>query len=147
MTANLSGIAVSTVSCVISQACRTIEAVLGPKYLKLPENQNEMKQKVSEFETKFGMVQVFGCIDGTHIPIKRPIKDPQDYFCYKGHYSLNVQGVCDYRGQFMDVECRWPGSVHDAKMFSNSSIHRKLRNNKLPQTFQTVTPGYVKIPN
>ena len=93
------------------------------------------------------MVQAFGCIDGTHIPIKRPVKDPQDCFCYKGYYSLNVQGVCDYRGQFMDVECRWPGSVHDAKMFSNSSMHHKLRNNELPQPFQTVTPGYVKIPN
>eukprot|EP00794_Sanderia_malayensis_P020819 gene20819-biopygen15353 len=147
MTANLFGIAVSTVSCVIVQVCKAIGTVLGPKYLKLPEDQNEMRQKVSEFETKFGMVQAFGCIDETQIPIKRPVQNPQDYFCYKGYYSLNVQGVCDYRGQFMDVECRWPGSVHDARMFSNSSIHLKLRNNELPQTFQTVTPGCVKVPN
>ena len=49
-----------------------------PKYLKLPEIASEMRQKVSEFEAKFGMVQAFGCIDGTHVPIKRPVKDPQD---------------------------------------------------------------------
>lgn len=106
-----------------------------------------MRQKVSEFEAKFGIVQAFGCIDGTHVPIKRPVKDPQDYYCYKGFYSLNIQAVCDYRGTFMDVDCRWPGSVHDAKVFANSSISHKLREQHLPQTFQTLIPGLDKIPN
>lgn len=41
----------------------------------------------------------------------------------------------------------WPGSVHDAKVFSNSSINVKLRTNKVPCTFQTPVPGGVKIPN
>ena len=108
---------------------------------------SEMRQKVSEFEAKFGMVQAFGCIDGTHVRIKRPVKDPQDYYCFKGFYLLNVQAVCDYRGVFMDVDCRWPGSVHDAKVFSNSSISHKLREQQLPQTFQTLIPGLDKIPN
>jgi hypothetical protein len=58
-----------------------------------------MRQKVSEFETKFGMVQAFGCIDGTHIPMKRPIVDSQDYFNYKQFFSLNVQAVCDFYGR------------------------------------------------
>lgn len=83
MTANVFGIAICTVSSVISKVCKRITIVLGPSYLKLPETREEMKQKVSEFETKFGMAQAFGCIDGTHIPIKRPIKDPQDYFNIK----------------------------------------------------------------
>lgn len=47
----------------------------------------------------------------------------------------------------MDAECRWPGSVHDAKVFSNSLIFHKLKNNELPQTFQTLTLGSVQIPN
>ena len=47
----------------------------------------------------------------------------------------------------MDVECQWPGSVHDAKVFGNSSINAKLRGNKLPTTFQTPVLGGVKIPN
>ena len=93
------------------------------------------------------MPQAFGCIDGTHIPIKRPIKNSQDYFSYKGFFSLNAQAICDYRGVFMDVECRWPGSVHDAKMFANSSVNYKLREEQLPKTFQTIIPGFDKIPN
>jgi len=35
-------------------------------------SKDEMRQKVAEFESKFGMPQAFGCIDGTHIPLKRP---------------------------------------------------------------------------
>ena len=45
------------------------------------------------------------------------------------------------------VECRWPGSIHDSKVFANSSISRKLRNGTLPRTFQSVVPGQGKFPN
>ena len=68
-----------------------------------------MRKLASEFEIKFGMVQAFGCIDGTHIQLKRPIKHSQDYFCYKQYFSLNVQAVCDSKGYFIDVECKWSG--------------------------------------
>ena len=47
----------------------------------------------------------------------------------------------------MDVECMWPGSVHDEKVFANSSINHKLRNRILPMSFQTVHQNHVKIPN
>ena len=93
------------------------------------------------------MIQAFGCIDGTHIPIKRPIVDSQDYFNYKQFFSLNVQAVCDFRGIFMDVDCRWPGCVHDAKVFANSNIHNELKAGNLPKTFNSLLPGYDKIPN
>ena len=45
----------------------------------------------------------------------------------------------------MDVDCRWPGSVHDATVFANSSIGKKLRENNMMRKFQTI--GYEKIPN
>ena len=56
-----------------------------------------------------------------------------------------MQAVCDYRGYFIDVECMWPGSVHDAMVFANSGINHKLRNNKLPTVYQSIQG--VKIPN
>ena len=42
----------------------------------------EMREKVSEFEAKFGMIQAMGCIDETHVPIKKPHKNSQDYCCF-----------------------------------------------------------------
>ena len=102
-----------------------------------------MREKVSEFEITFGMIQAFGCIDGTHIPIKRPLTDSQDYFNYKQFFSLNVQAIYNSQGSFMDVECKWPGSVPDAKVFSNSS----LQNGNLAKTHFSLLPGFEAIPN
>ena len=141
MTANQFGIAVCTASKVINQVTKTIASVLGPKLIKLPDNTDEMRENVAEFEAKYGMMQCFGCIDGTHIKIRRPLENSQDYFCYKQYFSLNVQAVCNYRGLFLDVDCRWPGSVHDAKMFANSSICQKLKNNELARNFTSIIPG------
>ena len=47
----------------------------------------------------------------------------------------------------MDVECKWPGSLHDAKVFANSSINHKMKTGQLPKTFITLLPGYEAIPN
>ena len=85
-----------------------------------------MLPKISEFEAKFGMTQAFKCIGGTHIPLKVPTINFQGHYIYKHFYSLNVQGVCNNKGYFIDVHCRWPGSCHDTKVYENSSINRKI---------------------
>ena len=147
MTANSFGIHQCTVSKTVAEVCKAINTVLGPKYIHLPNSQDEMREKVSEFELRFGMIQAFGCIDGTHVALKRPPANSQDYFNYKQFFSLNIQAVCDSKGYFMDVECRWPGSVHDAKVFANATICNKLNRGKLPQTFRSVLPGYDVVSN
>ena len=106
MTANTFGIHQSTVTKVITEVCSAINTVLGPKYIYLPRNKDEMKEKASEFELKFGMIQAIGCTDGTHVALKRPPENSQDFYNYKQFFSVNVQSVCDSNGQFMDVECR-----------------------------------------
>ena len=47
----------------------------------------------------------------------------------------------------MNVECKWPGFVHDAKVFVNSRINHKMKAGQLPKTFVTFLPGYEAIPN
>ena len=91
------------------------------------------------------MLQAFRCIDGTHIPIRRPIINSQDFFCYKQYFSFSVQAICDYKGYFMDVDCMWPGSVYNAKVLANSTINTELRNAILLQTFQKLTQKAEKI--
>ena len=59
----------------------------------------------------------------------------------------NVQDVCEFRGLSLNIECRWPGRVHDSKVFENSSISMKIRNSTLHETFQTLVSGLEKIPN
>ena len=70
------------------EVCSAICSVLGPSYLHLPRDPEEMKMKVADFEAKFGIVQPFGAIDGTHIPIMIPSTNSQDYYNHKSFHSL-----------------------------------------------------------
>ncbi len=36
-----------------------------------------------------------------------------------------MQPVVDYCGLFLDAYIGWPGKVHDARVFVNSSLYRK----------------------
>ena len=83
MTANTFGIATSTLSHFIYQIRQTISTVLGPKYVKLPETIEEMQRKVAEFEGKYGMILAFGCVEGTHIAVRKPYQNSQDWFPIK----------------------------------------------------------------
>ena len=76
MTANACGVHQCTASKIIILVCNAINKHLGPAYLH--QDKDEMIRKVSEFELKFGMIQAFGCIDGTHIPLKTPMINSQD---------------------------------------------------------------------
>ena len=109
MTANTFGVHQCAASKIIILVCNAINKRLGPAYLHLPQEKDEMIRKVSEFKLKFGMIQAFGCAEATLIPLKTPRINSQDYLNYKKFYLINVQAVCDSRGLFMKIDCRWPG--------------------------------------
>ena len=56
MTANHFGVANCTASKVIFEVYSAIYSVLGPLYIHLSRDQEEMKMKAAEFEAKFEMV-------------------------------------------------------------------------------------------
>ena len=146
MTGNTFGVAVCTLSVVLRKVCALITWELGPRYISLPATEEEMDQLRKSMEDKFGFPQTFACIDGTHIPIKQPSENAHDFFSYKMKYTINVQGVCDCRGMFIDVDVRWPGSLHDARVFSQSRINKMLREEKLPMMYKRLLPGDDKVP-
>ena len=72
-----------------------------------------------------------GAIDATHIAILAPTENHTDYVNRKGYHSILMQAVVDCNYLFRDVVIGWPGSVHDPRMFSNSTIFVKGNENCL----------------
>ncbi|XP_048882111.1 putative nuclease HARBI1 isoform X1 [Brienomyrus brachyistius] len=79
-----------------------------------------------EFHRIAGFPGVIGCIDGTHIPIKAPSVNEGDYVNRKSFHSINVQIICDAAYVISNVEAKWPGSVHDARMFRACTLSARL---------------------
>ena len=100
----------------------------------------------SEFQARFGFPQVIGCIDGTHIPIKRSEENATDYYSYKMFYSINCQVICDAYGQFINVEVKWPGSVHDVRVFASCSVQKNFVSGSFPTFYKEILPNRECIP-
>ena len=59
-----------------------------------------------------------------------------DYINQKGKFTINCQAAGYYRYCFIEVVVKWPGSVHDARIFSNSSIKLLLQGEIIPLLVQ-----------
>ena len=72
-------------------------------------------------------------IDDTHIPIGTPHGSQIDHVNRKGYNSIIIQAVADVNHLFRDIHVfiGWPGSVHSAGVFSNSSIFKGNKNELL----------------
>ena len=132
-TANSFGLSRSSVSLIIRRVCRAICEHLEPQLIRLPITEAEVQEKTKNFFERFQFPQCMGAVDGTHIDIKRPSHKATDFINRKSWFSINVQACCDYNGQFMDVVVKWPGSVHDARVFTNSALNTKLKNGEVPR--------------
>lgn len=73
---------------------------------------------------------VIGCIDGTHIPILKPNEYEWQYLNRKLYHSINVQAVCDYKGKFINMVVKHPGSAHDSFILQDSSLWTHMENNE-----------------
>jgi len=146
MVANTFGVARCTVGQIVFEICSILSKEIGPKMIKFPVEQTEVEETSSHFLNRFGFPNVIGCIDGTHIPIKQPTENPHDYFSYKLCYTLNCQAICDAYGKFLNVEVKWPGSVHDARVFANSTVQNGFTKRKFQNYYKELLPGEQPVP-
>ena len=86
----------------------------------------EVKNKFYEIAHFAGVV---GLVDWTHIRIQRPSEDEADYINRHFYHSINVQAICQPDGMFSDVLARFPGSVHDSRIWKISGAGMQVENN------------------
>ena len=103
--ANAFGISKATVSTIIKRVSLDITLHLGPKYIKLPKPEEDVRSRTAAscFYGKFGFPHCIGAVDGIHVFITRPSASQTDYLNRKNRYYLNIQAVCDYRYCFTDL--------------------------------------------
>ena len=105
---------------------------------------------VSKFYLAHGLPQCLGAVYGNHVNIKKPKANANDYTNGKGHYSFNVQAAAGYQYCFFDVVIKWPGSVHDKRIFSNSELNeiwtKSPRNEYIPSCSRIIVEGEDPVP-
>ena len=126
----LFGLGRSTVCEIFHECCSVIAEKLLPRFVQIPTGE-ELKEIIEGFESTWGFPQVVGAIDGSHIPITRPVHNQADYYNRKGFHSIIIQAVVDYRYMFIDICVGWPGRVHDARVLGNSRLYLKATNGTL----------------
>ena len=146
VTPNVFGYSISSTCNAVKEVCRILSKNIASCMIKYPSSKAEVKKANREFLQKFGFPRVLGCIDGTHIPISEPHENPYDYFSYKMKYTINFKALGDSNGRFADVDIKWPGSLHDARVFANSEIQKGHTKGKFKFYYEEPLPGHELIP-
>ncbi|XP_070592669.1 uncharacterized protein [Erythrolamprus reginae] len=96
------------------------------EHITFPTTDSELRRTREAFFDIAGFPNVIGIVDCTHVPIIAPADMPALYRNCHNFHSLNVQATCDASGCFTHVLAKFPGSVHDARIFQLSQLQRLL---------------------
>jgi len=122
-----------------------IDAINTTKELTIqfPTDHQEQLKIAKGFEAKstprFSVC--VGALDGMLVWMEKPTDkeceeakcDTKKFHCIrKSKFGLNLQGVCDVKGRYLDVTIGHPGSTSDYLAFVTSKLHAKLE-----------TPGFL----
>lgn len=91
-------------------------------FIKFPTSNEQINATNSGFYAIAHFPGIIGAVDGCHIRIQRPHENENDYINRKFFPSINVQAICDDHCRFTNVVAKWPGSSHDAFVWSHSII-------------------------
>ena len=104
-----------------------IEARLKPLVLKFPKGAEAVRLAYA-FEGEFGIPNVIGVVDGSHIPIKCLREHKEQSLNGNQFFSFNNQGIVSAGQLFIDLLPGFPGSIYDARMFRISKVCRMSLN-------------------
>ncbi|XP_065427403.1 uncharacterized protein LOC135976296 [Chrysemys picta bellii] len=137
---NQFGVGKSTVGAAVIQVANAITQVLLRKLVTLGN-----VQAIVDGFAAMGFPNCGGAIDGTHIPILVPEHQGTEYINRKGYFSMVLQALVDHKGRFTNINVGWPGRVHDARIFRNTTLFKGLQQGTyFPD--QKITVGDVEMP-
>ncbi|KAG6928786.1 hypothetical protein G0U57_007476, partial [Chelydra serpentina] len=120
--ANHFGVGKSTMGVAVMQVAHAIVDLLLSKVVTL----GDVQVIIDDFSA-MGFPNCGRAIDGTHIPILGLDHQGSQYINHKGYFFMVLQALVDHKGRFTNINVRWPGKVHDARVFKNSGLFRWLQ--------------------
>ncbi|XP_061194770.1 putative nuclease HARBI1 [Saccostrea echinata] len=120
------GVCEYTVFDIVKRLANIVCRELLQQCIKWPDGE-KVSNIVKGFKDLKNFPAVIGAIDGSHIPIKTPNHCPENYINRKSFPSVILQAVCDSKMHLLDVNCGWPGSVHDSRVFKNSELYQRIQ--------------------
>ncbi|XP_052814071.1 putative nuclease HARBI1 [Mya arenaria] len=85
-----------------------------------------------------GFLNVVRVIDCTHVSIKKPSANPEDYIGRKGFPTINVQAVVNASYRITSAVVVWPGWTHDARIWRQCALRRNFEDGDM-QGFYLLT--------
>ncbi|XP_071062496.1 putative nuclease HARBI1 [Pseudochaenichthys georgianus] len=122
------GVHRTTVGEVVTAVCDALARLLD-HFVTFPTDGQIAKVKQTFFLLG-DMSNTIGVIDCTHVHIQAPRQREWEYVNRKGRHSINVQLVGDADLAITNCVVRWPGSVHDARIFRESRLFTEFQTNR-----------------
>lgn len=101
------------------------------QWIHFPETEQEFQHEANLWSSKFEFPMAIDVIDCSLFEIKKPSVFGNEYICRKGYAAINMQATCNANELFTSVDCSWAGSVHDARVWRNSSIKEIISNEQI----------------
>ena len=105
--------------------------VFGNEYIQFLTTVAKTMACIETFTDKSRLLNIVGAIDGTHIKVISPRDSAVDYFSRNQQHDFIIQAVADGKGLFLDFAAGYPGSLHDARVYRNSSLYQRASNEEV----------------
>ena len=119
------------ISKVVPKVCKAILEEFQDEYLTCPTDPDEWRREEEKFRNRWNVPHAVGALDGKHIAMKKPKMSGNEYFNYKGYFSLILLALVDAEYKFLSVDVGSSGSSCDAQIFNCSKLQQKTENGTL----------------
>lgn len=126
---DMHGVHKSTVCRAVKRFVAAVCIRLFPRVVTWPQ---DIEREVANFYSIAGFPRVIGAVDGSLINIDAPTRHEAAFVDRHGNHSLNCMFVSGSRCQFLYVNPKWPGSVHDSRVLRNSRLYEQMEQGMFP---------------